>query len=170
MTCSRCHTERTQPPRPALLQVLPCASPTHPPQQDQSRAHRHGADYRAGGAGRGTGEGGVTVNKKQVIGLHKKHPQWTAPQIAEKLRCHPGYVRATAQRNGIKLVPGSGGASPEVVARIRQERLLGRAAMAAGLTVKKIEQLAAKPRPRSGGRREHNDSVLSCTAAGRNEH
>lgn len=43
---------------------------------------------------------------RQVIELHRKYPQLTAAQIAERLGCLPAYVRAVAQRNLFKL-PGS---------------------------------------------------------------
>lgn len=46
------------------------------------------------------------ANKDQVIALHKRFPKWTAPQIAARLRCDPGYIRATAKRQGLNLRKG----------------------------------------------------------------
>ncbi|MCP5087902.1 MAG: hypothetical protein GY952_14005 [Rhodobacteraceae bacterium] len=45
----------------------------------------------------------ASVNWMMVLDCHKDHPEWTAPQIAEKLGCTSSYVRATAQRRGLDL-------------------------------------------------------------------
>jgi hypothetical protein len=39
----------------------------------------------------------------RVILLHDQHPTLTAPQIAERLGCNSAYVRAVAQRKGLRL-------------------------------------------------------------------
>lgn len=46
------------------------------------------------------------ANKHQVIALHAAEPGLTPPQIADRLDCDPAYVRATAQREGLKLPSG----------------------------------------------------------------
>lgn len=43
------------------------------------------------------------TTKHEVLALHREHPDWTGPQIAEKLDCTPEYVTATFRRNGLKL-------------------------------------------------------------------
>lgn len=45
------------------------------------------------------------VNYKQVIALHREHPDWDSHAIAAVLGCNPGYVRATAQRQGLTISP-----------------------------------------------------------------
>ena len=47
---------------------------------------------------------------RQVVDLHSEHPSLTASEIAKRLHCKSGYVRATASRKGIKLMPGRPGA------------------------------------------------------------
>lgn len=47
------------------------------------------------------------ATKHQVIALHREHPTWTARRIAFELGCGTGYVRATAQREGLTLAPHS---------------------------------------------------------------
>lgn len=85
------------------------------------------------------------TNKHEVIALHKKHPDWTAPEIAEKLGCLSAYVRAVAQRCGLDLPKGhSSGLTPKQSARLRRERKLGRAAYAAGFTLAEIKRLGTR--------------------------
>lgn len=43
------------------------------------------------------------ANKEQVYALHLSHPEWTVRQVADALKCHPSYVRATAGRGGYKF-------------------------------------------------------------------
>lgn len=43
----------------------------------------------------------TTWDKVQKV--HLDHPDWTAPMIAEHLGCRASYVRATAQRRGMRL-------------------------------------------------------------------
>jgi len=50
-----------------------------------------------------SGSEGAMSDKQQVIALHRLHPDWCADQIAAKLGCHAGYVRATAARNSLIL-------------------------------------------------------------------
>lgn len=40
---------------------------------------------------------------QQVIDLHRQHPDWTSLELAKALGCLSGYVRATAQRQGLSL-------------------------------------------------------------------
>lgn len=42
------------------------------------------------------------ATKSQVIDLHAANPTWTARDIADALGCLSAYVRATAQRNGLR--------------------------------------------------------------------
>ena len=63
------------------------------------------------------------ATKDQVITAHRKHPDWTAQQIADHIGggCLSAYVRATARRNGLKL--------PKAVqTRLTAEQLRKRAA------------------------------------------
>lgn len=53
------------------------------------------------------------TTKHDVIAAHQQYPQWTASEIAAHLGCLPEYVRATAQRNSLRL-PKIRGASPIV--------------------------------------------------------
>lgn len=57
------------------------------------------------------------ATKRQVIELHRKHPDWTDRQIAEAIpgECSAAYVRATARRNGLTL----GRALPPPAKRLR---------------------------------------------------
>lgn len=57
------------------------------------------------------------VNKRQVIDLHQRYPEWTARQIADELGCLPEYVRKTAYRNGIQLPHAHTAATPEELRR-----------------------------------------------------
>ena len=43
------------------------------------------------------------TTKHQVIAAHRAHPDWTARDISDALGCVPGYVNATARRNGLTL-------------------------------------------------------------------
>jgi len=45
------------------------------------------------------------ANKHQVIAEHRADPNATANQIAQRIGCHPAYVRATAQRNRLTIPP-----------------------------------------------------------------
>lgn len=42
-------------------------------------------------------------NKLDVIEANKRHPDWTARQIAEAIGACDGYVNATAKRNGLTI-------------------------------------------------------------------
>lgn len=48
----------------------------------------------------------MSVNQQDVVQLHRKDPNLTAGQIAERLRCRPEYVRSTAARLKLTL-PGA---------------------------------------------------------------
>lgn len=43
------------------------------------------------------------ASKEQVLRLRTKYPDWTSVEIANRLGCSSGYVRATFERNGVKL-------------------------------------------------------------------
>lgn len=66
------------------------------------------------------------ATKQQVCDLHKKHPTWTALDIADVLGCGVGYVRATATRCSLTL--------PVCEKKRAAAYALGRAARRAGLT------------------------------------
>ena len=68
----------------------------------------------------------MMAKNREVLALHRVHPTWTAPQIARVLECDSGYVRATAQRNGIVL--------PSALPEGDGIRKLGRAVRELGIT------------------------------------
>lgn len=74
------------------------------------------------------------ADHNQVIALHRKHPEWSATEIAAQLDCSTGYVRATAHRKRLKL-PSS---RPDSISA------LGHAAREAGLSVADIENMAVQ--------------------------
>lgn len=43
------------------------------------------------------------TTKREVITAHRAHPEWSPSDIAIHLGCSTEYVRATAQRNQLKL-------------------------------------------------------------------
>lgn len=45
---------------------------------------------------------------REVVAAHDEHPNWSSVQIAEHLGCTPEYVRATAQRKGLRIERGPG--------------------------------------------------------------
>ena len=63
------------------------------------------------------------ATKDQVIALHRKHPDWSAPDIAAALGCDASYVRATARRQSLRL-PKVGRAAPGTPSRELVARLL----------------------------------------------
>ena len=65
------------------------------------------------------------VTKHDVIREHKAHPDWCSADIARHLGCISGYVRATAQRNGLKLPIGKGRSGTGVATLGRHARALG---------------------------------------------
>jgi hypothetical protein len=74
------------------------------------------------------------ANKHQVLDTIKAHPEWNARRVADELGCMPEYVRATADRNGLKMAT-KGRREPAPIKALLQ---LGRAAFLAGLTVESI--------------------------------
>lgn len=77
------------------------------------------------------------ATKRQVIELNRRHPEWTARDIAEELDCMIEYVHACKQRYSLRLARGTYRAGhPNNI------YTLGRAAKRAGLTVEKIKQLS----------------------------
>lgn len=72
------------------------------------------------------------ATKAQVLELHRKYPEWTSVDIAERLNCESAYVRATFYRNGLQLTKRP----------VNGIYALGRAAKMAGLTVQAIEAMA----------------------------
>jgi hypothetical protein len=78
------------------------------------------------------------ATKQQVIDLNKKHPNWTASDIASELGCMVEYVAACKRRYGLKFAKATHRAEhPNSVFA------LGREARRAGLTVEKIRQMGA---------------------------
>jgi hypothetical protein len=76
------------------------------------------------------------ATKQQVIDLNKKHPEWTASDIAAELDCMVEYVGACKKRYGLKFAKATHRANhPNSVFA------LGRAARRAGLTVEKIQRM-----------------------------
>ena len=43
------------------------------------------------------------TTKHEVIRAHRAHPDWGSSRLGRLLGCQSAYVRATAQRNGLKL-------------------------------------------------------------------
>ena len=76
------------------------------------------------------------ATKQEVIAAHRKHKAWGPSEIADHLGCSSGYVRATAQREGL-ILPRSPN-KPRTAAR-DSIQALGVAARTAGLTVKAIQ-------------------------------
>ena len=76
------------------------------------------------------------ATKQQVIDLNKKHPEWTASDIASELDCMVEYVGACKKRYGLRFAKATHRADhPNSVLA------LGRAARRAGLTVEKLQQM-----------------------------
>ena len=76
------------------------------------------------------------ATKQQVIDLNKKHPTWTARDIAEHLDCLVEYVFSCKTRYGLKFAKGNyRERDPNSVT------MLGRAARRAGLTMDDIKRL-----------------------------
>lgn len=78
------------------------------------------------------------ATKQQVIELNKKHPTWTASDIAFELGCMPEYVASCKKRYGLTFAKS----------RHRSDNpnsvfALGREARRAGLTVEKIQKIGA---------------------------
>lgn len=77
--------------------------------------------------------------KADVLRLMDEQPHWSSQAIADRLGCHPAYVRSTASRAGRSfrerqwLRPHS----------VREDNLLalGRAAREAGLTLEALESM-----------------------------
>jgi len=44
------------------------------------------------------------TTKHEVIALHRRFPDWSSTQIAERLGCSSAYVRATFYRNDLTFV------------------------------------------------------------------
>jgi hypothetical protein len=80
------------------------------------------------------------TNQSQVVALHRKHPKWSASDIAKRLGCLPAYVRATGKRRGLNFAKAKveREAVPESIVQ------LGRAARDAGLSVSDIESMASR--------------------------
>jgi len=76
------------------------------------------------------------ATKQQVIDLNKKHPEWTARDIADHLDCMVEYVASCKKRYGLRFAKATHRAdNPNSVFA------LGREARRAGLTVEKIQQM-----------------------------
>jgi hypothetical protein len=78
------------------------------------------------------------ANKHQVLEIIAAHPDWNARRVANELGCMPEYVRATADRNHVKMAT-KGRREP---APVKTLLALGRAAFLAGLTVDKIANMS----------------------------
>jgi hypothetical protein len=78
------------------------------------------------------------ANKHQVIETIRAHPDWNARRVADALGCMPEYVRATADRNGVKMAT-KGRREPAPIKTLLE---LGRAAFLAGLTLEGIARVA----------------------------
>lgn len=77
------------------------------------------------------------TNKTEVIALHKAWPHWPAKKLAAALNCTEGYVNACRVRYGLNIpYVRNGNADPLYK--------LAHAARRAGLTVAKINLLAAR--------------------------
>jgi hypothetical protein len=57
----------------------------------------------------------------QVVAIHEEYPNLTAPEIAKRLHCRSGYVRAVKKRLKLSIKPGRSGA-PQI---IREEEFHG---------------------------------------------
>jgi hypothetical protein len=82
------------------------------------------------------------TTKHDVIAANRAHPEWTARDIAEHLKCCDGYVNAVKQREGLqiaKFVP-----NPKAPKKPRRESLLklGLACRGAGLTIAMLTEIA----------------------------
>lgn len=78
------------------------------------------------------------ANKQQVIDLNKKHPGWTAKEIASELDCMPEYVHSCRRRYGLKFARGTHRSEdPNSIVS------LGTEARRLGLTIEKLHRLAA---------------------------
>lgn len=49
------------------------------------------------------------ATKDQVIELHRANPDMNSVDLARLLNCAPGYIRATARREGLTLAGRTGG-------------------------------------------------------------
>ncbi len=65
----------------------------------------------------------ASVTWKDVVRVHRAHPTWTGPEIADELGCLSAYVRATASRRGMKIPPTRFDGVTLNVPRERVERL-----------------------------------------------
>lgn len=75
------------------------------------------------------------TNKTEVIRLHQAWPHWTAKRLAATLKCSEGYINACRVRYGLPI--------PRVICRGNTIYHLGKAALAAGLTVDDITAIGA---------------------------
>jgi hypothetical protein len=81
------------------------------------------------------------ATKQQVIDLNKKHPTWTAREIADNLDCMVEYVAACKKRYGLQFAP-----SRNRTMDPNNIYALGREARRAGLTVEAIQKLVGHRR------------------------
>lgn len=81
------------------------------------------------------------ATKQQVIDLNKRHPNWTARDIAEELDCMPEYVASCKQRYGLKFAKAY-----ERSENHNSVFALGREARRAGLTVEAIQAIGKQAR------------------------
>jgi hypothetical protein len=61
------------------------------------------------------------ATKPEVLELYHANADMTAAEMAERLKCDTGYVRATLQRAGLASRPGQAG-RPPISAEERAER------------------------------------------------
>jgi hypothetical protein len=81
------------------------------------------------------------TTKQQVIDLNKKHPTWTAREIADELGCMVEYVASCKTRYGLNFAPARNRTmDPNNI------YALGREARRAGLTVEAIQKIAGHRR------------------------
>jgi hypothetical protein len=78
------------------------------------------------------------ATKQQVIDLNKKHPNWTARDIAEELGCMVEYVGACKRRYGLKFARATGRSTENPNSIFA----LGREARRAGLTIERIRSIS----------------------------
>jgi len=53
----------------------------------------------------------------EVVAIHEEYPLLTAPEIAKRLHCRSGYVRAVKQRLKLSIRPGRSGA-PKLIREV----------------------------------------------------
>lgn len=78
----------------------------------------------------------------EILAMHIREPKWTAPELAKHFGCTPNQVRGALRRYGRTAPPALHPYYERAVGqRMLQEKMLGKAAYAAGLTLKDIEKI-----------------------------